>query len=98
MSHNIIPATKHMILLGAASKNILLLHVQDLHIADSAAYVQAFEMVVDLKSHFFALKFVLLENTGALLELDSEVQSDLLHAHGSLFYALLEVKQLAAAY
>ena len=133
MYRNIIPATKHLILLGAFSKDILLLfvpalagnfllllemeyladvqfdalHVQDVRVADSAANVQAFEKVVGLKSQLLALRFVLLENKGAALELellsllysiDFEVQSDLLHAHSSLFYALLWVKQLAVPY
>ena len=83
------------------------LHVQDVRVADSAANVQAFEKVVGLKSQLLALRLVLLENKGAALELelmlllysiDFEVQSDLLHAYSSLFYALLGVKQLAVPY
>ena len=81
--------------------------VQDFQEADSAANVQAFEKVVGLKSQLLALRLVLLENKGAALELelmlllysiDFVVQSDLLHAYSSLFYALLWVKQLAVPY
>ena len=80
--------------------------VQDFQEADSAANVQAFEKVVGLKSQLLALRFVLLENKGAALELelllflysiDFEVHSDL-HAYSSLLYALLGVKQLAVPY
>ena len=112
MYHNIIPAAKHLILLGVLPKDLLLyfvpalagnfllllemeaqfdaLQVQNVQVADSAANVQA---VVGLKPQFLALRFVLLEKNRAALELELllllyfELQSDLLHAHSSPFYA-----------
>ena len=115
MYHNIIPAAKHLILLGVLPKDLLLyfvpalagnfllllemeaqfdaLQVQNVQVADSAANVQTLEMVVGLKPQFLALRFVLLEKNRAALELELllllyfELQSDLLHAHSSPFYA-----------
>ena len=112
MYHNIIPAAKHLILLGVLPKDLLLyfvptlagnfllllemeaqfdaLQVQNVQVA---ANVQALEMVVGLKPQFLALRFVLLEKKRAALELELllllyfELQSDLLHAHSSPFYA-----------
>ena len=66
------------------------LQVQNVQVA---ANVQALEMVVGLKPQFLALRFVLLEKKRAALELELllllyfELQSDLLHAHSSPFYA-----------